>query len=95
MENNNEINLGYINKIFKYMKNGMSLETFAEKFNLTINEIHGIVELCHLYGKKISIINEDDTLVFKKGNTILDDLHKNKEFNNPEHLNVKYKIKLY
>ena len=36
-------------------------------------------------------VDEEEIInLFKNGNTILDDLHKNKEFNNPEHLNVKY-----
>ena len=38
-------------------------------------------------------IEEEIINLFKNGNTILDDLHKNKEFNNSEHLNVKYKLK--
>ena len=35
-------------------------------------------------------VDEEEIInLFKKGNTILEDLHNNKEFNNPEHLNVK------
>ena len=36
-------------------------------------------------------VDEDEIIdLVKNGNTILDDLDNNKEFNNPEHLNVKY-----
>ena len=69
MDNVNDTSLEFINKIFKYMKNGMSVETFAEKFHYTLNEVNGIVELCNLYGKKISVcLDEDEVLVFKKDN---------------------------
>lgn len=36
------------------------------------------------------VVEEEIINLFKKGNTILEDLHNNKEFNNPEHLNVKF-----
>ena len=61
-----EISLKYATKMYTYMKNGMHVETFAEKFHFSINEINGLIELCNLYGKQISIVNENDNLVFKK-----------------------------
>ena len=60
------ISLKFINKMFRYMKNDMSVETFKEKFNLSEAELNGIMELCKLYGKDISIAPQGDTLVFKK-----------------------------
>ena len=71
MGNNNETSVEFINKIYRYMKNGMPIETFGQKFHYTFNEINGIVELCNLYGKTISVIEENDTLVFKKNNNKL------------------------
>ena len=71
MDVENDISLEFVNKIFKYMKNGMPIESFGEKFHYTTNEINGIVELCKLYGKKISIVYEDNVLVFKKNSTKL------------------------
>ena len=45
----------FVNKVFRYMKNDMPIETFMEKFNVSNSELNGIVELCKLYGKDISI----------------------------------------
>ena len=61
-----DISVNTVNKMYKYIKNGMSVETFMCKFNLNINEVRGIVELCNLYGKNVIIDYEDDVLVFKK-----------------------------
>ena len=57
----------FVNKVFRYMKNDMPVETFMEKFHVNSAELTGIVELCKLYGKDISIeVDNTDTLVFKK-----------------------------
>ena len=61
-----DISVNTINRMYKYIKNGMPVETFMCKFNLNINEVRGIVELCNLYGKNVIIDYEDDVLVFKK-----------------------------
>jgi len=61
-----DTNLEYINRIYKYMKNGMSIEDFMSKFHMNYNEFNGILELCRIYGKNIDIIEKDDTLVFEK-----------------------------
>ena len=63
---NNELNIDFVNKVFRYMKNGMPIETFMDKFGYNQNEVMGIVELCNLYGKQISIEKENDILIFKK-----------------------------
>ena len=63
---NVELNLDFVNKVYRYMKNGMSIETFMDKFGFNQNELMGIIELCNLYGKQITIEKENDTLVFKK-----------------------------
>lgn len=63
---NVELNLDFVNKVYRYMKNGMSIETFMDKFGFNQNELMGIIELCNLYGKQITIEPENDTLVFKK-----------------------------
>ena len=54
------------NKLYRYMKNGMSIETFMDKFNLNFDELQGVIALCQLYGKKVELVSEGDTLVFKK-----------------------------
>lgn len=61
-----DTDITYINKIYRYMKNDMPVEMFMQKFNLRLNEIKGIIELCNMYGKKISLEEKNDILVFKK-----------------------------
>jgi predicted phosphodiesterase len=63
---NQDTSLTYINKLFRYMKNDMSVETFMQKFQINNAELNGIMELCKLYGKDITIVPQGDTLVFKK-----------------------------
>ena len=65
MEKNN-VSMDFINKMYRYMKNGMSIETFISKFNISYSELIGLVELCNLYGKEISLIEQNNTIVFKK-----------------------------
>lgn len=66
---NRDTSLKSINKIYKYMKNGMSIETFMDKFDMTHAELMGIVELCKLYGKDVDVVPKGDTMVFKKNTT--------------------------
>ena len=49
------IEYNFANKMYRYMKNDMPIETFMEKFHLNFTELTGIVELCKIYGKDISI----------------------------------------
>ena len=53
MEERKDTNLEYINKIYRYMKNGMSIEDFMAKFHLNYSEFSGILELCRIYDKNI------------------------------------------
>ena len=59
-------NRDFVNKIWRYIKNDMSIETFMRKFGINNNELNGLIELCKLYGKDISLETKDDTIVFKK-----------------------------
>ncbi len=63
---NNDFNLGFVNRIIKYIKNNMPVETFMDKFHVNQSELNGIMELCKLYRKDICIEDVDGTLVFKK-----------------------------
>lgn len=66
-ENKKNTSLEFANKMYRYMKNDMPVEEFQGKFHLNNSELNGIIELCHLYGKKIEIIiNSDNVPVFKK-----------------------------
>jgi len=66
MEDVKRTDLEFINKIYKYMKNDMPIETFMEKFHVSFAELNGILELCKLYGKDIELVNENGTITFKK-----------------------------
>ncbi len=66
MEEKKNTELSFVNKIYKYMRNDMSIETFMDKFNVSEPELTGIVELCRIYGKDVAIEKKGDTLVFKK-----------------------------
>ena len=63
---NDTMNIEYVDKIYKYMRNGSSVEEFMGKFHININELKGILELCKLYGKSIEIVKKGTTLVFEK-----------------------------
>ena len=66
MEEVKKTDLEYVNKIYKYIKNNMNVETFMTKFHINYNELNGILELCRIYGKNIEITNENNLLIFKK-----------------------------
>jgi len=60
----------FVNRIYKYIKNDMPVETFMSKFNINNSELNGIVELCKLYGKNVEIETDAaNNLVFKKNIT--------------------------
>ena len=56
----------YINRIYKYIKTDMPVETFMDKFHINQSELNGIMELCKLYRKDVCIEEVDGVLVFKK-----------------------------
>ena len=59
-------NKEFVDKIWKYIRNDMPIETFMRKFGLSYNELNGLIELCKLYGKNIYLDNDGEKLVFKK-----------------------------
>ncbi len=65
-EKQTDVSLKNVNRIYRYMKNDLSIEDFMEKFHMSYSELKGILELCRIYGKNIDIIEKDGTLVFKK-----------------------------
>ncbi len=56
----------YVEKIYKYIKNNSSVEDFKEKFHLNNVELEGLLELFRIYGKRVDIVNDNDTLIFEK-----------------------------
>ena len=64
-----DTNLEYINKLYRYMRHGTSVEEFMLKFHIKSNELQGILELCRIYGKNIDIVEKNGTIVFEKTQT--------------------------
>lgn len=59
--------LAFVNKISRYIKDDMPIEEFMGKFHINNAELNGIIELCHIYGKRIDItINYEGVPCFKK-----------------------------
>jgi len=63
---NKDTSTKFVNRVYKYMKSEMPVESFMAKFKINQMELNGIVELCKLHGKDINIEEIDGTLVFKK-----------------------------
>lgn len=64
-----DTNVEYINKLYKYMRHGSSVEEFMLKFHIKSTELQGILELCRIYGKNIDIVEKNGTIVFEKSQT--------------------------
>ena len=60
------IDIEYINKIYKYMKHDMNIEEFMMKFHINFNELEGILELCRIYGKNIDVVEKNGSIYFEK-----------------------------
>ena len=67
MDNNVNTDLKFVNRIYRYIKNDMPVETFMAKFNVNRSELNGIVELCKVYGKEVSLDVKDGVEIFQKG----------------------------
>lgn len=68
--NYNDTSVEYINKMYRYMKNDMPVESFMSKFGIHNKaELDGLMELCKLYGKDIDIVEVNGVLVFKRNYT--------------------------
>ena len=63
---NSKTDIEFINKVYKYIKNGMPVETFMNKFHCNRNELMGILELCKMYGKDVKIAIKKGIEVFDK-----------------------------
>ena len=74
MENN--INQKTILKMYRYMKDGMSIESFMTKFGINYEELTGLLKLCNIYGKEIEIVPKGDTYIFKKNSSKLPQVSK-------------------
>ena len=62
----NDTDIEFVNKVYKYMKNGMPVEVFMEKFHCNRRELQGILELCKIYDKDIDIAIKEGIEIFDK-----------------------------
>lgn len=62
----NETDIEFVNKIYRYIKNGMPIEIFMEKFHCNRAELMGILELCKLYDKDVDIVIKEGIEIFDK-----------------------------
>ena len=62
----NKTDIEFVERIYKYMKNGMPVEIFMDKFHCNRSELNGILELCKIYDKDISISIKEGIEVFNK-----------------------------
>lgn len=53
-------------KLFKYIKNGMNIDAYMAKFNLSYKELQGLLHIWEMCGKEVSIIPDGNEMVFKK-----------------------------
>ena len=69
-------------KMYKYIKNGMSIDTYMSKFHINYKELEGLLHIWEICSKEVEIIKENDEMVFKKNN------HKKATYNkkSPEEL---------
>ena len=55
-------------KLYRYVKNGMSIDTYMTKFHIGYKELQGLFHIWELCGKQVDIIEEENEMVFKKNN---------------------------
>lgn len=53
-------------KCLKYVKNGMSIDTFMSKFNISYKELQGLLYIWEMCGKEVEIVLDNGEAVFKK-----------------------------
>ena len=53
-------------KIYKYIKNGMSIDAFMSKFHISYKELEGLFHIWELCGKEVSLEENGNEMVFKK-----------------------------
>ena len=54
------------NKLFRYMRNGSSVDDFLKKFELSRKELDGVLMACKIYGKEVDVVTKDDKEVFER-----------------------------
>lgn len=62
----NDTDIEFVNRIYKYIKNGMPAELFMDKFHCNRSELSGILELFSIYDKDVNIELKNGIEVFNK-----------------------------
>lgn len=57
-----------VEKVFKLVKNGMSISEMSSRIDSSVEECIGLIELCNIYGKELELhkYNSNDYIVIKK-----------------------------
>ena len=53
-------------RLLNYIKNGMTVDAFMEKFNISYKELQGLLFLWQMCNKKVDLVKEGNEVVFKK-----------------------------
>jgi len=62
----NKTDVEFVERIYKYIKNGMPVEIFMDKFHCNRAELNGILELFKIYDKDVSISIKEGIEIFNK-----------------------------
>lgn len=53
-------------KLYKYVRNGMSIDAYMQKFHISYKELQGLLYMWEMCGKKVEIVLDGNDMVFKK-----------------------------
>lgn len=66
-KNKRNIDSKFVDKVYRIIKNGMTLESLASILGFSYEEVIGIIELCKIQGKKLEILsNEKNEMIIQK-----------------------------
>ncbi len=53
-------------KVYNYVRNGMSIDTFMSKFHISYKELSGLLHIWEYCGKQVEIVSNGNEMFFKK-----------------------------
>lgn len=53
-------------KLYKYVRNGTSIDAYMQKFHISYKELQGLLYIWEMCGKKVDIVLDGNDMVFKK-----------------------------
>ena len=51
---------------YNYVKNGMSIDTYMQKFHISYKELQGLLYIWEILGKKVELVMNNNEMIFKK-----------------------------